>query len=809
MHAITHELRHAVRSVAAQPAFSALVVGVLAMGLACVIFMLIAIGSMVMRPLPFPDAQNLQHVGLDSGRSRIGRLDSLRSDDLLQLRQHLEGVAEVSGFESATINLSDKDRPQRFDGAFVTGNLFSVLGVAPALGRDFSIADEGEGAPTVVMLSDALWRSRYGADPGIVGRQVRVNARLATVVGVMPEDFSYPRRETVWVPGRFKPGANAGHAYTVVTRTASDDSGAALDSAVQAWFADARAAEPEHFNRTRAAVEPLSYLAVHAGTRAILNIMLVSTLLVLLVACANAANLLLTRTLGRRHELAIRVALGADRRRLTLHLLAQSLLLTLIAASIALLLARYAAIWVDQAFRTYEDGPPLWVHFTLDTKIVLMALGVALLTGLAAGLLPALRIGGRAMSGDLRDSARNTGGGMARISRALMVGEIALSLTLLIAVGAAVRGVMALDRSDLGIDPTGILTARVGLFESAYPDEADQVRFFDRVVERLRGDPAVIEATAATSVPGVDGYNREILPEGEVADSDRSLPNVNFAAIDDHFLSTYNVRLLEGRGFDSRDNASTTPVALVDQSFAERHGSGRSVVGRRFRLDPADPDGPLVSVVGVIAPLWMDRPGDPVRPALLAPLRQQPARFASLAMRVKGDPAAFASRLAEHVRAVDADTPTYWVRTYAQVLREATFDQRMMAGMFAAFGIIALVLAAAGVYGVFAFNVGQRTREIGVRRALGAPAYAVLAQVLGRAGWLVGGGLAVGLALGLALAHALKSSMHGISASAASGGDMLSALIAIGVLLAAAVVAVVVPARRALRVDPMIALRHE
>ena len=808
MNVFLHEFRQALRGSIAQPGFSLLVVGVLAMGLACVMFVLIIIGSMVMRPLPFPEAGNLQHIGLDNGHSRIGRLDPMRADDLLQLRRRLDGLAEVSGFQNASINLSDLDRPQRFDGAFVAGNLFKVLGVAPMLGRDFGIADETPGAASVVMLSESLWKSRYGADPGVIGRQIRVNAKTATVIGVMPADFSYPRRQTVWIPAQLEAGVDDIN-LTLVSRRTPQATDAAISTTLQAWLGDARQAEPEHFSRSRIAIEPLAFLTVHAGTRAVQKIMLVSTLLVLLVACANAANLLLTRTLGRRHELAIRVALGADRKRLTLHLLAQSLLLTLLAAAIALLLAKFAAQWLDQAFRSVDDGPPLWIHFALDWRIVLITIAVALLTGLAAGLLPALRVGGKAMSGDLRDSARNTGGGMARLSRALMVGEIALSLTLLIAVGTFIRGVTTLNQSDLGIDPKGILTARIGLFESAYPTGADQVQLFQRIIDRLRDDPAVIDAAAATSVPGIDGSRREILADGEVAGRDAALPSINFAAVDDHFFSTYGIGLIEGRGFDTRDTANGTPVAIVDQGFAARYASDGNVIGRRFRLDPTDPEGPTVTVVGVVAPLWMDRPGEPIRPALLTPLRQHPERIVSLAIRVKGDPLEFALALAEHVREVDADTPAYWVRSYEQVMRQATFDQRLLAQIFAAFGIVALVLAGAGVYGVIAFNVGQRTREIGVRRALGASSQNVFSQILGRSGWLVGGGLGIGLALGLALARMLNSSMQGIPGAGAAAADLFSASVAVAVLLIAAAIAVVVPVRRALRVDPLVALRHE
>jgi putative ABC transport system permease protein len=809
MSALAHEFKHALRGTASRPGFSMLVVGVLAMGLACVIFMLILIGSLVMRPLPFPNADRLQHVGIESGNSHIGRFDPMRGTDLLQLRRSLDGIAEVSGFEGATINLSDLDRPERFDGATVTGNLFKVLQVAPQLGRDFSLADEKQGAPAVVMLSHALWTSRYGADPGVIGRQVRVNARVATVVGVMPPDFSYPRREMIWVPGQLGDGIKSGDTYDVVIRRAPDVGVTAVRTALEAWFDDAARNEPEVFHRARIAVEPLAYLAVHAGTRSVLKVMLVSTLLVLLIACANAANLLLTRTLARQHELAIRVALGADRRRLAMHLIAQSLVLALIASAIALLLASFAANWVDQAFRATADGPPFWIHLKLDANIVLMTLGAGMLTALIAGLLPALRAGGSAMAGHLRDSTRTTGGASGRISRVLMVGEVALSLTLLIAVGALVRNVMALDRPDLGIDPKGILTARVALFENVYPTGAEQVRVFERIVDRLRADPDVVDATAATNLPGLDGWTRKVIADGQVADHDAALPITQFASVDDSYLSTYAIRLVDGRFFDSRDSADSTPVAVVDQRFVDRYGASEGVIGRRFRLDPDSADQALVTIVGVVSSLRLDSPIEAPSPSLLTPLRQQPARYVSLAIRTRSDPGAFAPRLVEAIRSIDADTPAYWVRTYEQVIRQSSFDFRLLAGLFGTFGLLALALAAAGLFGVIAFNVGQRTREIGVRRALGASSGTVLRNVLALTGWQMGLGIALGLGLGLALTRVLNNSMHGIPGDIMAGNDALSVIAALGVLLLAATVAVVLPVRRALRIDPMVALRHE
>lgn len=803
MTALFHELRQALRALALNPGFTALVVGVLASGMACVIFMLVMINGLILRPLPFAQPERLWHAGVvDSGGD--GRLDNVTGKDLLDLRRRLAGKADVVGFETATVNLSDLDRPERYDGAIVSSGFSQVLGVAPLLGRDFSEADEQPGAAAVVLLSDALWKSRYGADPAIVGRSVRVNAHPATVVGVMPPFMSYPFREVVWIPATLREDVpDRDNDYALALRLHEGVDAAVAAAAVDAWRSDGERDEPSRFRGVRAGIEPLAYFTVSRTTRIVLGIMLTAVVLVLLVACANAANLLLLRTLRRRQELAVRVALGASRGRIALHLLMQSLLLAVLAAAIAVPLAAIAAHWQGEVLRSSANGTPEWLRFELDSTVVALAIGAALLTALATGLLPALRAARDTVAGTLRDDSRGSvGGAFARLSRALVVGEVALSCALLIVVGTMIRGIVALNHLDLGFDASHLLSARVGLFSTTYPTGADQVRLYEKLTDRLRNDAEVVDASAATALPLALGATRDILPDGTAASGDEGLPKVRYAAVDDHFLSTYALRLQQGRFFDTRDHADGERVAVVDPAFAQRYGG--DVVGRRFRLDPRDTEGPTVTVVGIIAPLRLDSPAVMPQPVLLAPLRQDPARFVSLVMRLKGEPEAFAPRLNAIMHEVDADTPLYWVRDFNAVVAEATFGEHVVSQLFAVFGAIALILAGAGLYGITAFSVGQRTREIGVRRALGAPAGGVLRSLFARTGWQLGIGLAVGLGLGSPLASVLTGTLHSIGTN-----DPAPALIAVAILAAAATLAVIVPARRALRIDPTEALRYE
>lgn len=798
------ELRNAARSIAARPAFSALVVIVLAAGLACVIFMLSLLNGFVIRPLPFEAPDRLLHAGLreDAGTD----LNPVRNRDLVAIRRHLTDVAETAGYARSTMNLSDLDRAERSSGAFVSANLFRTLGVAPQLGRDFDDTDGAAGAARVAMLSHALWQGRYGGDPSIIGRTLRVDAQATTVVGVMPPGFSYPGREQLWIASPLFDGMPADDlSWWIVVRRHAAVTEAAVETAFANWFAQAARDRPEGFRSLKPGIEPLAWLAVSRGIRTVLGVMLAAVLMVLLVACANAANLMLTRTLGRRQEFAVRVALGASRSRLVLQLFAECLLLTGVASAIALPVAQAGVRWQEAMIRNADFGPPQWLRFDVDATVMLLVLAAALFTALLTGWLSALRIGETAAAIHLHDGTRSTGGGsFGRASRVLVMGEVALSCALLISVGTLVRGIGALERVDLGLDTRQLLTARVVLPTAVYPDAASQASLYQRLGDRLRDDAGVADATVGTVLPGTNfNDTREIVPAGTVI-GDTALPQAHYGAVDDHFLGASGIRLLQGRFFDSGDRADGARVAVVDERFANAFAATGDVLGRQFRLDPRDPQGAALTVVGVIGALKLDAPTDPTMPALLVPLRQDPFRVASIVVRTRGDALAFSPRLVELMHAVDADTPLYWLRDYAAVIDSGTVGERTVAGSFGMFGLIALLLAGAGLYGMVAFTVGQRIREIGIRRALGAPPRHVLASLFRRTGAQVGVGLVIGLAVGLPFARLLAGSMPGIQNG--SGGVVLGAL---GVLVAAAAVAVAIPARRALRVDPTVALRHE
>jgi predicted permease len=802
------ELRNAWYAIAARPAFSALVVGVLAIGLGCVLYVAGMVNGLVVRPLPYADAERLIYAGLIDNDDPLDTddFDALTVDEFLEWRERLAGSAEVAGFAVATINLGGDERPERFPGGIVTANAWSVLGVAPVLGRGFTPADEVPGAAPVVILSDVVWRTRYLADPGIVGRVVRVNARDATVVGVMPPDFSFPYQEQVWLPAEMVRGEVDPTDLDAMIRPAPGVDAFRVQTVLEGWLADARRADPEGMgSRARdIGIRPFSYLFVDGDTRGLFGVMFAAVLLVLLTACANAANLMLTRIAGRQQEFATRVALGASRNRVVMHQLAYTLLLSLAALALALPLGQgLVQATVAMFAQSAEDGPPRWMRFDLDANLVLLAIAAALATALLAGLLPALRAA-QVSAPQLHSGARTvSGGAFARASRALVVVEIALSCALLIAAFVLVQAIQRLDRFDLGLRTEGVLTARIALFGESYPDDESQRRYIDRLLQDLRADPGVAAASAGTSLPGLMGANTDVLAVGAPVPPE-GLPNPGYSTVDERFLETMGGTLVAGRFFTEADDADSAPVIVVDQTFAERIAGGGEVLGKQYRVDALAADERTATVVGVIRPVQMEDIDDPREPAVFAPIRQDPFGFVSVFVRTRGEPMAFATRLREIVGAIDADTPAYWVRGYDEVLREATFGERVLLRVFGGFGIVALLLAIAGLYGVVAFSVEQRTREIGVRRALGAPDGRVLASVAGRSAGEIAAGLALGLAAGIPFAHLLA-----IQISEIVRVDTLTWLVVVIALGAASVLATCVPARRALRVDPMVALRHE
>ena len=799
---ILADLRAAARRIASRPGYALLSIVVLALGLGATLFLLGTINGMMLKPLPFPEPDRLVVVGWLPTGETLG-IEGMDGEDYLRLKPELESYDTIGAFSIATINLSDREGATRYQGALVTHELFPMLGEAPALGRGISAADDAPGAPLVVLLSDQVWRNDFGADPGVIGRAIRANSQPATIVGVMPPKFAFPFREEVWMPRRAAPGDAFG--ADVVARLAPGVSLQAARAELEAVAGRLRGELAAMRGDRQPVVKPLVTRFVGEGGRKFVLLMFATSVLVMLLACANVANLTYTQTLARSRELAVRSALGADRRRLVSALIVETFVLTAIATAIALVLAELGGGWVLDALVAAEDAPGYFIDFGVDRRLMAYAILAALVATVAAGLVPALRATGGGAQGALRDGERGGGRGFANAAKTLVVAEIAITCVVLVSAGIFIRALDRIVAFDFGTsaDPARVLTARIGLFPEDFPTEAQQLAFYERVVESVRAEPGVESASIANALPGTASSGQDGVAATGAAKPGSGWPIAYLGQVDRHFAETWGVKLEAGRFIEARDVADSEPVAVVDRGLADTLWPRREALGQRFRYAPDDPESRELTVVGVVSPLLLEDVDDPHRPAVLVPLAQSGSRFVTIAVRTRGDALALAPRLAELVRAQNADTPTYWVRTHERAIEMARIGPVLVAQVFSGVGLLGLLLAAAGLYGVLGFAVTQRTREIGVRRAIGASPLAVLRTVGERVAWQLGLGLAIGIAIAWPWSGLL------LDATLDSRREPITFVLAIGTIVVAALLAALVPLRRALRVDPLVALRHE
>lgn len=800
---IGHELKNAWRRLSARPGYTTLSIGVLGLGLGAMLFLLGAVNGLILEPLPFPQSDRLIAIGqMSDGNNGIGGLDS---EDYVVLRDKLRGVESVGAVAQATVNLSRSSDPKRYEGALISHEILPMLGVQPVLGRAFTAEDDTPGRAPTVLLSNAVWRDDFGADPGIVGQSLRINGETGTVIGVMPENFGFPYREQVWIPRRLVAGDDfdAGIVARLAPGTTVSQARAELESVAQVLGDELEA----HRDDRQLVLKPLKMRFVNEMTRQLVWLMFAAGALVLLLACANVANLQLSQTLTRRREMAVRSALGAGRGRLLRELLAESLVISIVATAIGLVLAHFGGRWIMAAFVAAEDAPVYYVSFGVDGRMAGFGALAALVTTLLAGLIPALRASRADVQDALRDGDKgSSSGGFARMAKALVVAEIALTVVLLVGAGMFIRGLQGILAFDFGTrsDPRTIATGRVALFPEQYPTGAEQVAFFERVVDRLQTDPTVISASVGTALPGTQaGDFLPIAAEGQPR-PDQGYRNALVGHVDRFFADTYGVQLVSGRFFDGRDTADGARVAIVDRRLADAIWPGRDPLGQRLQTDPQSDDTDTMTVVGVVETMHLEDADDPVQPTLLVPLRQHPQRFATLAVHTRGDAAGFGPRLAEIVRSVNADVPVYWSRTQQRSIEMGRIGPVILTQIFTGVGLLALVLASAGLYGVLAFAVAQRTREIGIRRAIGASRGEIVGVVGRRVLWQVVLGIGIGVILGVPWSGMLANPMM-----QTRGYDLIVFAIVVAVIVLVSAVAALAPLRRALRVDPIVALRHE
>jgi putative ABC transport system permease protein len=777
---------------------------ILTLGLGVAIYMFSAINSFVLKPLPFSESERIIHLEQASADD-----DSIEVylHDFLDWREAQTSFESLEAFYQGTINLSGNERAERYDGAFVTSNALSLLRVKPYLGRLFLPGEDQPGAPTVAIIGFDLWRNRYNSDPQIIGKVIRVNAKEAVVVGVMPPQFEFPVYEDVWVPMSLDISGltrRQGQTIEVIGRLRP---GKSLEQA-QAEFktiSERIAKEFPSTNKNLSAILKLfSDEYVGKETKTVMYTMFAAVLLVLLIACANVANLTVVKMIGRSREFAIRSALGAGRLRLIFHVLLECFVISFVAGALALFLADYFCRYTIDVLKANPDmSPPFWVNASLDWRVGLFSILIAIGTAIVAGLIPALR----ATKTDLNATLHQGGWGLAqplgRTSRILVTAQIAFSCVLLILAGLMVRSVLKLDHVQIGANVQNVLTGRMGLFESKYPDSDSQIRFYDSLLQKLATLPGTKGATLSTSLPGTfTGYNFLVTDQMK-GESDR-MPLAWEIVIAPNYFEVMEIPMLNGRAFDSRDQKDSQKVAIISQLAAEKFWPGQSAIGRRLRTGEIENQSDWITVVGIVPSIVQDELDEGLHPAVYLPYTQSESRFMSMIVRTAGEPGGLSETLRKAVAQLDPDLPVYWTRPLEEWIELNRFDSNFMATLFSIFAFVAIVLAAAGQYSVLAYTVGQRTKEIGVRKALGALDRAILKLFLnqGMSQFLLA--LVIGLPLAIGFGKLMSREFFGVTAF-----DPVTLTVVPATLFVISVVASIFPARRALQVDPAVALRAE
>jgi len=802
------DLRRAARSLARDRSIAAIAVVALGLGIGLTTVMFSIVYGAIHRGLPFEGADRLMHLeraDLSRGIDEMG----VSIHDYVDWRARQRSFETLGAFYDGTVNIRWAERAERYEGAFLSSNALDIISTSPILGRGFTVEDTQPGQQPVVLLGYELWQERFDGDRSVLETTLSVNGEAARVVGVMPEGFEFPLGQEVWVPLRLDPNAiPRGEGTTLEVfgklRPGIDADQAMVDlTDIAAQLASEHPAANEGVTPL---IQPFTHEYLQDEERSLLYAMLATVALVLLIACANVANLLLVRASGRSRDIAIQTAMGASRGRIVLRMLAESLVLSISGALLGVGIAWVGIRTFDRAVTGLEI--PFWMTFELDAPILLFVTGISVLAALVSGLLPAIRATSADVGEVLKDESRGSSSlRIGRLSRGLVIAEVAMSLALLVGSGLMIRSIIDLKSFDYGFPAEEIFTSRIGIFEERFPDRDTRLRFWRSLEARAQALPGVRAATLTSHLPATGSNGGSVQIEGVVYEADRDLPSTRWAVVTPSFLKTFQVEVLEGRGFSDLDRRGSTPVALVNRSFARRHFPGERAVGRRIRLGSLETDDPWREIVGVVPDLHMEGVGAPDAPrpdGFYLPLAQSDRRFLSLAARTEGAPLALAPEVRRAVTAIDADTPIYWADTLRGRIEEQNWFYGVFGTLFAVFGVAALFMASVGLYGVMSFSVRQRVQEVGIRMALGAEGGRVLRMILRQGLAQIG----VGVVLGLGLSVLVSSGLQVVIFEAGAWAPGTYSVV-IGVLVGTGVLAILVPALRATRIDPMEALRYE
>ncbi|MEY2483769.1 MAG: putative transport system permease protein [Verrucomicrobiota bacterium] len=821
------DVRVGLRVLIKEKTFCILAAIVLALGIGGVTTVFTVVNAFVLRGFSFPHPEELANVGLldpqaNNQQNNGGAGFIPAAQDYEDLRAAQQSFALLTGYLSgSTINVSYKNNPQRYTGAYVTEDFLRILGVAPIMGRDFTADDNKPGAEKVALLGYEIWQRDFGGNPNIVGENVRINGKAATIIGVMPQNFKFPQAEQLWVPlynefplkqrgdptslgvqmiGRLKPGVNFDQVNAefigLARRLATDN-------------------PKTNGQFTSASVQPLLNAFVGPQLRQTVYAMLGAVIVVLLISCVNVMNMQFGRAALRAKELAIRGALGATRWRLVRQMLTESLLVAVLGAVVGIFLAYWGVSLLVRATSALPFPLPYWVSFTIDGKVLLFTVGITLVATLVSGFIPAF-LSSRANPAEvMKEGGRGNSSRLVNVlTRVLVVGQIALTATLLIAATLQIKSVRNQTALNYGYDEDGVYSARMGLFEGDYPTSEARQQFFVRVLRSLRTDPG-FEGAAMTDRFRMTFANfGQFEVDGQTYMTDRDRPRGNSESVSDGYFTTLGLKVLEGRDFTIEDSDAKQPVAIVNASFAKKWYGQESPIGKRVRqFNPAKPQ-EWRTIVGVVPDMLMQGPFNQQTdsagfyvPLLAASPSPQ---FCTIVVRPhQGQRADTLGPVLSHaVAGLDPNLPVYFTGTPARLHDEILGVNRITANLFTIFGVAAVVLSAVGLYGVMSFSVSQRTQEFGIRMALGANAARIVRMVMTQGAWQLGIGLFFGVGVAALLFGLGRQALSNFLFKVNTLDPWIYSSVIV-LLSAVAALSCFVPARRATRVNPMEALRTE
>jgi predicted permease len=806
---LLNDIRSGARMLAKYPTLSLVAILTLGLGIGLSTTVFCVVNGGLFKGLPFPDADRVVALVATNASQNLRR-QAVSVHDLAIWLERETSFEKIGAYAFAPVNLStEAGRPERFSAGQLTVAAFEAIGVQPLHGRGFRPGDDEPGAEPVVLLGYEIWRDRYRGSPTIVGTTIRANGALRTVVGVMPEKFAFPIREALWIPLSVDPLATTrgqGPSYQVIGRLKPGVTVAEARSQIVTIAAQIERDYPQTNRGLGADVLPYAEMILGEEVYGLLYTMLGAGIGVLLIACVNVSNLLVARASLRRREVAVRMALGAGRNRVVRQHLTEVLVLAAIGGLIGIVLSVAGMRWFTQALTV--NPPPFWITFELDHRVLLFVLLLIVLASLFAGALPALHSARVDAGAALKDDSRaSTSARLGRFSSGLVVAELAVSCGLLIAAGLMIKSVVQLRSVDMPFAIANVLTARVDLPRSDYPDSAASIRFFEQLLPRLRAVPGVAAATLSDGLPAAGNGTIPVQIQGQPYSSEQESPLAREGIVTPGYFETFETPLRAGREFTPADSATSQPVAIINESFARAHFPGLDPLGRQFKRVRPNSKEPWLTVVGVVPDLLMQGIGNnnasPI--GYYIPIAQSDvANGVRIAVRTRGEPSAAAPLVRSAVSSLDPNLAIYDVNTMRWVIDRQTWFYRVFGTFFMVFGICALLLAAAGLYGVMSFAVTQRTREMGVRSALGARGAQLIVLVMRRSVIQLAIGLGLGLVLALLVSGALQPVLYHVNPRDAMVFAAVTATLAV-----ASLVATFLPARRVTKIDPVIALTGE